>query len=785
MVATPAAPVYPSPGRPQASDFIALLTGASNTPVTFQTFPDGDESSAPPCVLHGTLDELWERLLDLQEYGHGIFVMPNRGNGQGRTAAHVTELRALWADDDTAALRLDDLGRRPDIIVRSGHGTHVYWRLQPGEPLELFTPAQRAIAARLGTDPKVTDLARVMRLPGTWNLKDRSNPRPVELVTPFTGEDLPRGTVADVLLDLGVDLRAAPTAQRTPVPVASPGPRVLQPFAVEDCRAYIDKIDAISGQGGNAATFRAMAAIVKDFGLPRQQGWPLAQWWNERHAHPPWSDRELGKLYANAENHGKRPMGSKVADQLAGLDPADGPTVLDKAAEQNPRMDPANWVCDLSLSRPWRYWRAGAWADGISATNLDLLLASEGGLNTRAVKAWKKKPVCVDYAGPVYHSAERVALLDDGTRVANTFRRPTLTPAPGDWGPISLVLSNLVNDDREAERWLIGWLAKLTQAVYAGRPARIGTAPVFCGPKGSGKGTLEEVCKALLGRSNVVSITQDTLDSRFNGYLVGALLVFANEVFTTDTRSQSLSAKLKDAITCHDRALERKGRDPIMVPAVENWLFTSNDTSRPVPIERGDRRFTVLLTGPAIGPDLGALVADDARAEGPMVRAFLHHLLSLSADRLVGDYRPLQTAGKADVQRASASSAAKYAAEIAARGFFSTTPPGLQPRDLYLTGASGFRTLAVNGKELVPVITRRRLMELYRAFCAEINAPAQQEVALMAALREELAPAEADLLVDGRREKVVAGLPRMLPETLTVLAAPAEEPLPEQRTLAV
>lgn len=170
-------------GRHEAEQFIAALTGSVHTPVTFQTFPDGEgESSAAPCWMHGTVEELWERLLDLQEHGHGIFVMVNQGDGNGRASGNVTGLRALFADDDSGKLDPAAFGLRPNIWVRSGRGQHFYWLLTVGEPLSLFTPAQKAIAAKLGTDPKVCDLGRVMRLPGTLHLKDRSNPRRVELV---------------------------------------------------------------------------------------------------------------------------------------------------------------------------------------------------------------------------------------------------------------------------------------------------------------------------------------------------------------------------------------------------------------------------------------------------------------------------------------------------------------------------------------------------------------------------------------------------------------------------
>ena len=124
-----------SPGVAQASRFLDALTGSAETPVTFQTFVDSGESSTSPAVIHAPLSVAWDRLLDLQEYGHGAFVMVNAGDGQGRSAAHVTGLRALFADDDAGSVRLSQLGLRPSIVVASGNGAHYYWLLRAGEPL--------------------------------------------------------------------------------------------------------------------------------------------------------------------------------------------------------------------------------------------------------------------------------------------------------------------------------------------------------------------------------------------------------------------------------------------------------------------------------------------------------------------------------------------------------------------------------------------------------------------------------------------------------------------------
>lgn len=776
--------------REQAQQYAIMLTGDvyARRPLTFQTFPDGDgESGAAPAIIHAPLSEAWERLLDLQEYGHGVFVMVNEGDGRGRSSSHVVRVRALFADDDHGTVKVGRLQVQPSMVVASGNGAHFYWLVSDGD-LATFTDAQKRIAARLGTDPRVCDPARVLRLPGTDNLKDRSHPAPVLLLLNRPDRLY---TCAEVLDGLG----AAPLAAAPPVELPpSPPSRVLSGNAKERAQAYISTIVAVEGQGGDAATYRAAVAL-RDFGLSRDDAWDALRTWNQTNASPPWTEKDLGKKFMHAQRYGKAPIGAKLADKIAGVD--EQLAAVEQQATTDPRLDPANYCYDPSQrGRPWRRYHDGQWLDGISNSDLERVLENEGGLGARAIKAWQKKVAVVERAEPVYTSNEKIAKVG-GVKVANTYRRPCLVPTsyhgpePLDptWLSIELVLRNLVSQDVESYKYVIGWLGKLAQNAYRGTPARIGTALVFRGPKGAGKGVLEEVVKALLGPWNVASVAQGDLDSAHMAWIVGKLAVCADEVFTTESRAPAQIAKLKNMITAHRRLINPKGKDQVWRDAVDNWLLWSN-AFRPVEIERGDRRFSVFETGKPIDPDLGARVADDARADGPMVRAFLGYLLSLPQEALVKDYRVLETTAKQQVARASGNSATKFAMDVAARGFWSVTAAWEAGqiergwRNLYLHSADGLRR--IERPDVSPVLLVRKLMEVYRAYAQEIGAPAQQESTVLAALREELPDLyEGELAVDGRRERVVAGLPHPLPDHVTVVLAPPESPLPLQRSLSI
>jgi hypothetical protein len=58
----------------QALAHIEALTGSANTPVTLQTFTDGERPNPDPLaqVMHGAISDLWPRLMLLQESGAGV-----------------------------------------------------------------------------------------------------------------------------------------------------------------------------------------------------------------------------------------------------------------------------------------------------------------------------------------------------------------------------------------------------------------------------------------------------------------------------------------------------------------------------------------------------------------------------------------------------------------------------------------------------------------------------------------------------------------------------------------
>ena len=112
-------------------------------------------------------------------------VLPRRG--QDGTLRGLRRGTCLWVDIDPhgagadgATLAWRRLARfpvQPSAVVHSGRGLHAYWRLRSYVSLEepneraRFGEALRRLALALGGDPAATDLARVLRIPGSLNWK--------------------------------------------------------------------------------------------------------------------------------------------------------------------------------------------------------------------------------------------------------------------------------------------------------------------------------------------------------------------------------------------------------------------------------------------------------------------------------------------------------------------------------------------------------------------------------------------------------------------------------------
>lgn len=182
------------------------------------------------------------RLMDSWTAQTNTYVHPNPG---GHKDADITSISAVWLDFDakaflspgiiwdsaTAEQREDaralaqqalKLAHQGDtdsivegwplgsIIVQSGHGWHLYWLVKDC-PVERFKSIQHALAKQFSGDHAVCNPSRLMRLPGTWNCKDK----PVQVTMPLCKPERVYA-LAELLKGLGVEITTLDIATGSP-----------------------------------------------------------------------------------------------------------------------------------------------------------------------------------------------------------------------------------------------------------------------------------------------------------------------------------------------------------------------------------------------------------------------------------------------------------------------------------------------------------------------------------------------------------------------------------------
>ena len=147
----------------------------------FSDIPGADRPARSGVYV--TIDEAAsavERAMKLPGYGVFYGVNPRDPAAADGTAANVAECRVLWVDLDQDPTSLLASFPQPTIVVSTSPGKqHLLWKLKEPVSPEDSVLLNRAIAAALGGDIRATDIARVLRMPGT--LHQKSDPIEVTL----------------------------------------------------------------------------------------------------------------------------------------------------------------------------------------------------------------------------------------------------------------------------------------------------------------------------------------------------------------------------------------------------------------------------------------------------------------------------------------------------------------------------------------------------------------------------------------------------------------------------
>jgi len=317
-----------------APGHIVIWTAADKKSSSFENTGEGRADAAEYAASRANEADVY--------FGLGLHPKALPASSRGK-ADGVAGIGCVWADVDfgpghknpvapdeaTARRIVESVEPKPSMIVHSGGGLHCYWLLtepwvfasdDDREKAKALVPAWqdrlRAAFAREGyTLDSTGDLARVLRLPGTFNHK-QSEPRPVRLEHPDDGLN---GSLARYsITDFEPPVAPAPAKTR---PIAKPA-EIAMPTREKRCLAYLRECpDAISGNGGHDATLRA-ACECYCFGLDDASALRVMQQFNQQKTGgETWTDKELAHKLESARKKVEQAgeIGCRLAEADDGL----------------------------------------------------------------------------------------------------------------------------------------------------------------------------------------------------------------------------------------------------------------------------------------------------------------------------------------------------------------------------------------------------------------------------------------------------------------------------------
>lgn len=193
---------------------------------------DQTDGKAANCL---TTNLLWADvdLIDHPEFSDGL----SKAGLLDATPEELAEMKASLLSHLLSVCEAHQLP--PRAVVDSGHGLQVYWARKFGIGAEDTERLNKMLAALLGGDPRSTDIARILRVPGTENRKNPARPLPVQVVY----QDENAVVTEEALPQPQPEKPAAPAPN---VPLYQPGGTAQENYAR---RAFQGEVDAVRAAG--------------------------------------------------------------------------------------------------------------------------------------------------------------------------------------------------------------------------------------------------------------------------------------------------------------------------------------------------------------------------------------------------------------------------------------------------------------------------------------------------------------------------------------------------------
>ena len=639
---------------------VQAIAGSVDAIVGFRLIDVAGNDTIKPVTLFGTLEQHWRTIEQYNKpVAHGgpgmcVYLVINQLSEAALSGAvpagndQITAIRSHFTDFDnteTSQASLDVAMKwaiPPTFIVRtSKRKLHAYWLVQPYHPnaigVNTSSDIQRKLATLFSGD-NVSDPARIMRLAGTSNNKDRAAPH-LATIEKASGE-------VTEMIELTIALaHVSPSStggnhERHALgyqPLASPSPD-----AVSGTLAQVDPNDL--GNDDWIQLYKAAKQAAWSHAEPQVVRAMLDAWCARYHDNKPaendklwrntrettigwpWVKFKYGPAVAAAMFSGQAMPGMVALGTL----PAVQATGELKHAEQpaTPAAVPA-----VPLSGP----EQAEWFKGCTyISTLDKIRTPSGRLMSEhqfngtfggprywtsptgeqkpTDNSWKAATHGVLFQVPKVDHVRFDPLQPPGSIIVDDLKRqgvntwipPTVHTEPGNIDPWLNHLAVMFPDAHD-RKVLLDYLAYCVR--FPG--VKIAWAPLVQSCEGAGKNLIKYAMQHALGASYCYEAKSDQLaetGGKFNAWMREKLMIIADEIKTDEKRK--LVEILKPFITERRIEIQGKGADQVQEDNAANWIFFTNYQDA-IPVTIDSRRYAVLFSALQSHRDLLAAGFDD------------------------------------------------------------------------------------------------------------------------------------------------------------------------------
>jgi len=202
-------------------------------------------------------------------------------------------------------------------------------------------------------------------------------------------------------------------------------------------------------------------------------------------------------------------------------------------------------------------------------------------------KIWLDSPKRKTYKRIDFRPDKGEVFIEKGQPILNSWKGLAVKPIKGDCSLFKAHILNIIcDDDKESYAFLWNLLSCWVQ-----KPERRSCSPVLRGAPGSGKGTFTETIGKIFGDGYLSTCDHENVFGRFNGALMGKVLVHLDEALFGGDRK--VIGKVKGLITSEKFCIEIKNKDAFDMNNPRKVMLSSNE-SFAIPVDANDRRFLFL-----------------------------------------------------------------------------------------------------------------------------------------------------------------------------------------------